>query len=161
FLQGEFQAAVLLAEEGLAAARAIGSLYDIMTGLRMVGFGAAAQGNYSQAEERFFEMVRLAKDAGGSVPLMLSVLAFATLALYRGQGERGARLFGAALAVGRAAGIDPRNWTGVTGALTNYFFKMGSALLDEKAIEAAMAEGATLTPEQALALATRDADMEV
>src|SRR5690349_17066626 len=93
---GDYATAEPLFEESLALLRDLGDTANLARSLFNLGAVALSLGRPADAERRFLESIALAEDAGDKEDLAWCLEGFAGLAASAGDGERAARLLGAA-----------------------------------------------------------------
>jgi predicted ATPase/class 3 adenylate cyclase len=159
--EGDLERAALLLEESLAMHREAGRKESIAYALDELGVVALYQGRLQQARELLAESLRLWQEAGAMDLIVMCALDDHAAAIAAdGQGERAARLLGAAQALQEQMGIravfqekseSPRNLAAATAR----------ADLGEAAFAEAFARGRTLDSEEAVALALQGAGRDV
>jgi hypothetical protein len=158
-LEVNLTAAESAAEEGLAEARAIGSVTNVFVSLLMLIFASCLQGDLAKARGYCFEMLALSRETGASHLLFVGLVGFGVVACFGGDTERGVRLVATGETLLRQRGLDLSNMPGGGGP---GFMVIGQALgraraqLGPAAFEATWAEGQQMTMEQALAFATEN-----
>lgn len=153
-LQGDEDGAAALFEESLALLRPLGDKVRAADALTGLGRVYHARGHDEDATALFRESVAAAWAAGSLLGLARSLEGLATVAGAAGtahepeQTERAAQLLAAAAALreGIGAPIPPVERAGYEGVVA-----AARAALGDLRFEEAWAEGATLTPEQAIA----------
>jgi hypothetical protein len=164
FLEGNLAAAAPVAEEELAQARAIGSLLHEMLSLTVLVDIACEQGDMVKANDYCRQGLAVAQDVGSPQWLSLMLLSFGLAACHDGRSLRGVRILAAAETLLRQRGVNIRV-EGIREFMlmrqaTDAALAVARSRLDAPAFEAAVAEGRQMTVEQAVALATADADAD-
>ena len=146
--QGDCARAGSLLEEGLAMYRELGLKRGIARSLFSLGRVAFGQGDYTRAQALHREGLTLFKELDDKWLIALSLEELGAVVAMQGQPVKAARLIGAAAAFREAIGSTP-----LPAERTNYHRGIvhARAQLGEEAFTAALAEGRTMTPEQALA----------
>jgi hypothetical protein len=157
-LEGNLTAAAPVAEKALAEAHAIGSVTHVFLSLLVLVIILCLQGDPAKANQYCLQALAFARETGSPQWLLLVLLAFGLVACFGGQPLRGVRLLAAAETLLRQRGINisvegMRDLMVINQALETAL-ETARAQLDPTTFEAALQEGRTLTPEQALALAT-------
>jgi len=157
-LEGNLTAAAPVAEKALAEAHAIGSVTHVFLSLLVLVIISCLQGDPAKANQYCLQALAFARETGSPQWLLLVLLAFGLVACFGGQPLRGVRLLAAAETLLRQRGINisvegMRDLMVIKQALETAL-ETARAQLDPTTFEAALQEGRTLTPEQALALAT-------
>lgn len=148
---GEAARAKQLMQESLIAARASGDRWVLMNALNFMSLGERLARNYASARALSEEGLALAVELGHGMFLGLNLLSFAEIAAGRGNGERAARLLGAAERVAELLGGPGAG--GFVRPDTSPARSAARATLGEPAFESALAAGRALTLEQAVAYA--------
>jgi non-specific serine/threonine protein kinase len=145
--QGELPRARSLLEEFLALARPLGYPRRIGAGLFNLGLVAEDEGDYSRAQSLYEESVEFARQAKDRWALAFLLEAFASLAIARRQGRRGALLSGAAAALRQQIGslVPPSMRPRLERTL-----RLAREGLGEAAFGKAWAEGQAMSLEQAI-----------
>ncbi len=146
--QGDYTRSGTLLEEGLALYRELGLKRGIAKSLFALGRVAFGQENYEKAQTLHREGLMLFQELDDKWLLALSLEELAAVVAMRGQPAWAARLVGAASAFREATGSTP-----LPAERTNYErgIAYARARLGEEVFTAAVAEGRTMTLEQALA----------
>jgi non-specific serine/threonine protein kinase len=147
---GEYAEAEPLFEESLGLLRELGDTANLARSLFNLGAVALSLGRPADAERRFLESIALAEDAGDKEDLAWCLEGFAGLAASAGDGERAARLLGAAGGLLAEIGADFKPFERQLDERTR---SEAVALCGQPRFEAALAEGGTLSLAAALALA--------
>jgi len=157
FLKGDLAAAAVVAEESWMEARAIGSVTYIFLSLFRLTVITCLQGDLAKGKGYCAEMLTVAREKGLDFGNALVLIPFAYVAIFSGQPQRGARLLGAV-----EGSFGQRGFKLASSDLFRRVHKqaleMARAQLAPATFETALQEGRALTLEQALALATEDAD---
>jgi non-specific serine/threonine protein kinase len=148
--QGDYAAARPLCEEALALARQAGNKYMLTTNLHNLASIAFHERDFMHAQRHHVECLALARELGDKRMITLSLNGFAALAARGGAWEKSARLSGAAEAVRESIDYEP---TPGSRNFRDQLLKEVCAALGEQAFSQAIAEGRTLTLEEAVALA--------
>jgi tetratricopeptide (TPR) repeat protein len=148
--QGDYARARNLCHEGLALARALGDRQYIAGSLVGLGMVAADQGDYVGARTLLEEGLASFRELGDRWGILGTLEGMALLAGAQDQARRGARLWGAADALRQAIGT-PRPPS--DQARYDEAVQAMRSTLSEEGFSAAWAEGRTLPPEEAIALA--------
>jgi hypothetical protein len=151
--EGDLLRARYLLEQTVAIQRRLDDKVGLSFALVNLGMVLIHFGELERSEELFQEGLAIQLELGGSW-LFMDLMAFGFLANAKGQPLRAVRLLAAWDAIGKAAGKglehdDQRDYESNLATL--------HAQLDEATFEAAWAEGAALTLEQAVELALSDA----
>jgi predicted ATPase len=146
--QGDYAKAGSLLEEGLAMYRELGLMRGIARSLFSLGRVAFGQGDHTRAQALHREGLALFKELDDKWLIALSLEELGAVVAMQGQPLWAARLVGAAAAFREAIGSTP-----LPAERTNYQrgIEQARMQLGEEAFTAALAEGRTMTPEQALA----------
>jgi predicted ATPase/transcriptional regulator with XRE-family HTH domain len=159
--EGDLTAAVSLEEEALAEARAMGSLVHKFLALFQLVTISCLQNDLVKAKGYCSEAWALGRDTGSPFAAVFALWGFGFVAIFSGHPGRGVRLLTAFEEFTRQHGVN----FGVEGEPTFMVYKQAlekaRLQLDPVAFEAALQEGRTLTPEQAIALATEGESEEV
>jgi len=123
--------------------------------LRWIGFVALQQGDYQHAVELFMESLRLSREVGFRVTVLMCLLGLADVFSDLKRDDRAARLFGAAEALRAAIGhlLAPQDQAESEGRLASTRSRLGAATF-----AAAWAEGRAMTQEQAVEYALKETD---
>jgi tetratricopeptide (TPR) repeat protein len=151
--QGDTATAGARFAEAMPSMRATGGLYFLADFLFEAGIAWMEQGDLEQAQQLLAESLGLWRDIGRPKGISLALAGLSEVAAARGQPRRAARLLGAA-AMQPAGG--PRRPAFVT-ALVDRAVAAARDALGPAEFEAAQAEGAALSHEQAIAEALEDA----
>jgi len=153
--------ASLLLEESLAMHREAGRKVSIAYALDELGVVALYRGRPRQARALLAESLRLWQAVGATnLIVMCGLDDHAAAIAAQGQGERAARLLGAAGALREAMGLRPL-FQEKTGSTRNLAAATARANLGEEAFADAVARGRGMDVEQAVALALGSADPDV
>jgi predicted ATPase/DNA-binding SARP family transcriptional activator len=156
FLEGDFTAAARVTEEALAEARAIGSTMYVFLALCQLVFVSCLQNDPAKAKGYCYELWALGRETGSQMAAGFALWAFGMADCFGGQPGRGVRLLAASEEVlfhgAKLPEEDP------TFMVYKQTLETAQAQLGPAAFEAALQEGRALTPEQAIALATEDAN---
>ena len=146
--QGNYVRAGVVLEEGLVLYRALGLKRGIARVLFSLGRVAFSQGDYTRAQTLHREGLTLFKELDDKWLMALSLEELGAVVAMQGKPSWGARLVGAAAALREAIGSTP-----LPAERTNYERAIAYARtqLGEEGFAAALAEGHSLTPGQALA----------
>jgi tetratricopeptide (TPR) repeat protein len=154
--RGDYAAAVARFAEGLPSMRAslgLGGPFWLAQFLVEAGRAWLGQGDGEQAQRLFAESLGLWRDIGRPDGIALAMSGLAEVAAAGGQARRAARLLGAAQAL-RSVPVAAR--TLHLPAPSDRAAVAARAALGAEAFEAALAEGAALSPEQAVAEALEE-----
>jgi len=148
--RGDDARATALLEEGLGVARVQGDQQNVATALTHLGILAHARGDAECAWALHAESLALRRDIGDKRNIADGLENIAEMAAQAGQAGRAARLLGAAAALREAIGapLDPAERAGHERLVE----ALGATLGPEEYARN-RAEGQSLTPEQAIALA--------
>ena len=147
--QENYEEAARCFEEGLALSREIGNKLAASTALYGLAMAAQGKGDHQRAKDLYANGLESATEAGDRANIAYCLDGLAQVAAAQGQAERAVRLFGAAEASLEAAG----------GALYAYVqdrslhdqaLDATRSRLDESAFSAALADGATMSPVEAV-----------
>jgi predicted ATPase/DNA-binding SARP family transcriptional activator len=159
YAEGNLEAAASLTAEALAHGRATRSLPHIFLALFQLVIIACLQGDPAKAKGCSIESWVLAKETGSLFAVGFTLWCFGLAASFGGEPGRGVRLLAATDTILRQQGID---LTGAEGEPSVKVYKQAleraRAQLGPAAFEAAWTAGQQLAVEQAIALATEDAD---
>jgi hypothetical protein len=155
---GEESRAMTLAEEGLELAHRMGSPAQEALPRMILAVSARRHGDLAQAGALSAEALRLAWGHGLTIHLPDFLDEMALVAEGRGQGERAARLLGAAAAMFEVTGLQP-DYTLYPDV--EAMMARGKAALGEEAWAEAFAAGKKLTLEDAVAEALARTAAEV
>lgn len=146
--QGDYARSDTLLEEGLALYRELGLKRGIAKSLFASGRVAFGQENYEKAQTLHREGLKLFQELDDKWLLALSLEELAAVVAMRGQPAWAARLVGVASALREATGSTP-----LPAERTNYErgIAYARAQLGKEVFTAAVAQGRTMTFEQALA----------
>lgn len=154
--EGDYNGAMPLFEESLAVLRARGDTANVARSLFNIGAAALMTGRLGEARTRFAESLVLGREAGDKEDLAWCLLGMAGVVVAHGDGERAARLVGAAVGLVEAFGAALKPFE-------RHLFRTADdearRVLGEQAYLAARSTGASLSIEEALALA-REASEE-
>jgi len=148
--QGDHARARILYEESLALSRTVGELYASAVALHNLGEVAHDQGDADRAAALFGEGLTLGRAMGDKETMASCLEGCAHVAVAQGQPGRATHLLGAADALRAATGVPfpPTDQAGYDRTVI-----AARAALGDDAFAAAWAAGATLSLEQAVALA--------
>ena len=146
--QGDYARAGPLLQEGLAIYRELSARRGVAGVLFCLGRVALGQGDYATAQVLLQESLRMFKELDNKWLMTLSLEELGAVVALQGQPVWAARLVGAAEAFREAIGGIPQ-----PANRSNYEHGLEYARnqLGEKVFAKALAEGRTMTPEQALA----------
>ena len=146
--QGDVALARSLFEESLALFKDMGDQQNVAQSLVGLAGISLVQGDYDTARALFEESLALFKAGGNTWFIALCLAGFAALAAAQGEWTWAARLSGAAKALCEGIGgvLPP-----AMRAVQEFTSTAARAQLGEEVFTAALAEGRTMTPEQALA----------
>lgn len=146
--QGDITMARSLLEESLAIFKELGDRQNVAQSLGVLALTLFDQGDYAKAHALFEESLTLARAVGSKWYIAACLVGLGAVVAVQGEAMWAARLFGTAQALCEA----------IHGALPPFVREMQKRAIDtalaqlrEKAFAAALAEGRTMTPEQALA----------
>jgi non-specific serine/threonine protein kinase len=145
--QGDYAQAVALCAEGLAIRRELGNARHIAIALNHLAFAILLAGDIKQADRLFAELLVRQQQLGDRWFIQFALIGAASVAGARGQGDRAARLFGAADALRDALGVPVPPSSQPT---INQLVAVARRLLDPAAFDAAWAAGRALTAAQAI-----------
>jgi tetratricopeptide (TPR) repeat protein len=149
--QGDTATAVARFAEAMPLMRATAGSYFLAEFLAEAGMAWMEQGDLEQAQRLLAESLRSSRDMGR--PEGIALMGLSEVAAARRQPRRAARLLGASEAVHPAGGPQPPPYL---QALVDRAVASARDALGDEAFEAAQAEGAALSPEQAIAEALED-----
>jgi predicted ATPase/DNA-binding SARP family transcriptional activator len=146
--RGDYDEAGKLYTESVALYRDMGDKDELPSLLHNQGYVALHCGDHSQALALFEEGLAMQVETGNQAGIAECLAGIAGVVTARGEGERGARLFGAAEALHErnAAAIWPANRIEYDRSLA-----LLRASLDEATLAAAWAEGRAMSMERAIA----------
>jgi DNA-binding CsgD family transcriptional regulator/tetratricopeptide (TPR) repeat protein len=146
--QGDVALARSLFEESLALFKDMGDRQNVAQSLVGLAGISLVQGDYATARALFEESLALFKAGGNTWFIALCLAGFAALAAAQGEWTWAARLSGTAKALCEVIGgvLPP-----AMRAVQEFTSAVARAQLGEEVFTAALAEGRTMTPEQALA----------
>ena len=146
--QGDYARAGSVLEEGLSLYRELGLKRGIARVFFALGRVAFSQGNYTKAEALHREDLKLFRELDDKWLIALSLEELGAVVAMQGKPVWAARLVGAAAALREAIGSTP-----LPVERTDYERGIAYAhtQLGDEAFAAALAEGRTMAPEQALA----------
>jgi predicted ATPase/serine/threonine protein kinase len=153
-LEGGWTEAQQLYEEAVALFRRGGDNYSLSVALTNLGASAYERGDLQGASGSYREAIALSHALGDTANISLSIDGTASVAAKEGAWERAARLSGAADALREAIGYEMEP---ADRAFRERYLREVREYLSEADLEAALAEGRAMTPEQAIeyALSTR------
>ena len=157
--QGNLEKARVLVEEALTLSREPGRKIGVGSALYVLGRVVGSGGDYRRATELYKETIGFIRKRGIKYPLHFRLEALGEVAIALDQPERGARLLGAAETLRQDLGVflvspyDRVNHERSVAALHE--------ALDEKAFEAAWAEGRAMTLEDAISYALEEEESDV
>jgi predicted ATPase/DNA-binding XRE family transcriptional regulator len=157
YLEGNLTAAVSIAEEALAEARAIGSIGQVVLALFQLVVISCSQNNPAKAKGYCFELGAIGRETGALMAAGLALISFGLAESIVGEPGRGVRLLAATDVLLRQRSV--KLISGEDNPLVLVYkqaLEKAQAQLGPAAFEAAWAEGQQMTPEQALALATEN-----
>jgi hypothetical protein len=156
-LEGKLTEAASVAEEALAAARAIRDFVHEMLSLMLLVMTLCLQSDLVKAKGYCYQALDIVRETGTSQWLLLVLLAFGVVAIFSEQPGQGVRLIAAGNTMLRQRGINLiGSGTGPTFVIFKQVLEKAEAQLGSAAFQVALAEGQQMTPEQALALAVSD-----
>ena len=141
--------ALSLFEEGLGQFRDLGNLQGAAFCLGCMGFIALDGEDLARAATIFEEALRTLRTLRDRVGIFHCLLGAASVAGWRGEPDRAARLWGAAEALGETAAVPLIPMIRSRYDYEGYVAAARSQL-GQEAFEAAWAEGRTMTPEEAI-----------
>jgi len=149
-IQGQYGRAAELYEFSLAANRAAGWDVSVAADLFNLGYVRLRQGNPDAARKLFTESLRKYRDLQDDAGIAYSLTGFASIAVAQKQGTRAARLYGAALALLERFNVtfDPDDQLDI-----DHYTARLLTLMAPDTFRAASADGRTISPERAIALA--------
>jgi len=150
YAQNDLGRAVKLTEESVALLRELGAGADTAVGLCNLGWMALSQNDLGRAADHYEESLAFARDKGMKPIILPNLEGYACVAGARGKARRAAQLWGAARALQEAEGI-PRD----TDFLAEADERISAVRSDlgEQTWEEALAEGRTITIEEAVSYA--------
>jgi hypothetical protein len=148
--QGEIAAACVMLAEGLTIGEELGSAILIDQAHRHLGRLAVAEGEYATARAHLAVCLAQYRSANGPHAVVAGIEHLARVALAEGLPERAARLLAAAAALRERTGTP---LTAVEATVVPDWRAMACAALGPDAFAAAWQAGATLTDDEAIALA--------
>ena len=157
YLQGNLTAAVSIAEEALAEARAIGSISQVVLALFQLVIISCSQNDPAKAKHYCFELGAIGRETGTLMAAGLALVSFGLAESFVGEPGRGVRLLAATDLMLRQR--DVKLISGEDNPFVMLYkqaLEKAQAQLGAAAFEAAWAEGQQMTIEQALALATEN-----
>jgi hypothetical protein len=160
YADGNLEVAASLTAEALALGRAIGSVPHIFLALFHSIVVACMQGDPATAKGFCAEILEYREAAGSLFGAALVVSSFGLVACLGGEPGKGVPMLAVAFRlIGQAGGTDLLSAEDdPTIKLVRQALEEAQAQLGPAAFQAAWADGQQLTVEQALALATADAD---
>jgi predicted ATPase/transcriptional regulator with XRE-family HTH domain len=157
YLEGDFTAAVRVTKEALAEARAIGSIFSIFLALFQLVIISCLQNDLAKAKDYCLEFWALGRESGALFAVGFALWAFGLVAIFAGEPQRGVRLLAAFEVLFGQYGLKIAE-NEPSFIVLRQALKKARAQLGPAAFEAAQQEGRTLTPEQAIELATENED---
>ena len=154
-LEGELDVAEAASSEGARLSREVGDLYYLERMLMNLGLVAMAAGDLPGAKSRFIEGLRVAKQTDNRLGQSSFLCQLGGQAATSGQPRVGARLLGAAEALGAAAGAST---TGPFARELERVRNMAITAMGATTFETEYAAGTRLSREAALRLALGDRD---
>jgi predicted ATPase/DNA-binding CsgD family transcriptional regulator len=146
--EGDHDLVMALSEEGLELNRELGDLRGMAMCLTLLGVSALEQRDHERAAALYEEDLRLLRQLKDKTGTAYGLRGMAGAAALRGDAARAARLWGTAEAVGEAIGLPLSPFDRIH---PDYEALLNTARLgDEATWEAALAEGRTMTPEEAI-----------
>ena len=144
--------AATVTNEAMDIASRIGDTYNAAYAQTSLAIIALLLGDFDDAERGFGQVTRVSTEAGAHLMMLLGLDGLATVALERGELQKGARLAAASDALRTSIGGGPTlDMVGVEPALDHARRKM-----DPVEFERAVGEGRAMTTEQAIAEAIAD-----
>jgi non-specific serine/threonine protein kinase len=145
--EGDYTAAHRIFEEDLRSKRELKHKPAVAELLASLGDVAYALGDYETAQAHYEEGLTILREIGDKPAIAVSLQAMAAVAAARGQGERTARLLGAANAQLKAVGarVEPALWDPHERNVSAV-----RAALGKEAFAAAWAEGRAISLDQAI-----------
>jgi non-specific serine/threonine protein kinase len=150
-LQDDLRRAQAACEEALSLLRAQGEQIELGAALWILGLIALRQGDYLRAQQFLAETLTLQWQFGLKVGLVPCLENLAEVAGALDQGERAARLFGAAVALSETLGMAPR--AEQTRMLYDRAIATAHRHVDDAMWQAAWVEGSRMRLDDAIALA--------
>jgi predicted ATPase/DNA-binding SARP family transcriptional activator/DNA-binding CsgD family transcriptional regulator len=146
-LEGDYKQGAALNEEAASLLRARGSGAGLQLALDNLGWAALLQGDHERARASYEESLVLCKKLGDRMITSESLEGLACVAGARGKAERAARLFGAAVTLREAVGVEHNP---AEQALREPYLDTARSQLDEAAWDEAWAEGRVMSMEKAV-----------
>ncbi|MBI5029156.1 MAG: tetratricopeptide repeat protein [Chloroflexi bacterium] len=153
FFQHDYERAAALYNESLTLGRKLGETLNVSASLIGLGDIALSQDDYKQAAAFYTQSLRMNWERANKRGLAECLGGFARLALATGQGERLARLDGAAKAMRELIGAGTYHFRGAENAKTT---AKARAQLGEATFKKAWEEGRKMTLEQAIEFTLSD-----
>jgi tetratricopeptide (TPR) repeat protein len=153
--EGDYERAAALYQESLTLFQAQGIQIEIAAILHNLGYVALARGDQQRACAHFAESLALHREQGNRPGVLESLAGFGALLAVQGQPTRAAILFGAIAA--RRAALSAPMWPAERVEYERHIASVRTAL-GEGALQAALAEGRSMTLEDAIAYALQSAD---
>jgi predicted ATPase/class 3 adenylate cyclase len=148
--QGQFEAAKKHFEAGLKMFEQVGHKGFMTVMTTEIAHTERAMGNYSNAKNTYKETIKVFQDLGNRPAVAHQLECFAMIAIVEEEPQRAAKLFGAAEAIREVTGHKP---TDEEQAEEAQFMNRLRAMLPEAEFNALLAEGKSMTMEQAIQLA--------
>ena len=153
--EGDLTMAVRVAEEALAEARAIGSIYSVFLALLQLAVISCLQNDSAKAKDYCFELWSIGRDTGSPFAAVFALMAFGLAASFGEEPGKGVRLLVATEMLLRQSGMKLTGGEGGPFVMVyEQALEKARSQLNPADFEAAQEEGRGLTLKQAIALAT-------
>jgi predicted ATPase/DNA-binding SARP family transcriptional activator len=152
FSRGDYDRAVDLLEESLTIARSLQSTKDVAMMLNTLGLATLCQSHVDEGEALLRESLALAEQGEFKVVVLWGLEGLAAVAAARGEAERAARLLGASDGLAEALAV-PLIEIPYVRPIRERSVAAARGELQEPAFAAALAEGRSMTLEDAIAYA--------
>jgi len=152
YLEGNLAAAARVTEEAREEARAIGSI-SVFLALFQLVIISCLQNDPAKAKGYCLEGWAIGRESGAPLAAGFALWAFGLVACFSGQPERGVRLLAALEVLFAQHGVKPSE-SDPSMMVIRQALEKARAQLGPAVFEAAQQAGRTMTPEQAIALAT-------
>jgi predicted ATPase/class 3 adenylate cyclase len=154
-IQGEFPRARSLFQESLAISRAVGNMRGIALSIANLGVLAFREGDHASARSLVKESLAIDRELGDKRGIASELEELAVIEAARGQGERSARLLGAAEAMREAIGA-PLSLLDRAFCTYDNCVAILSTALSREAVAVRWAEGRAMTLEKAFEYAMEE-----
>jgi predicted ATPase/class 3 adenylate cyclase len=152
---GDLASATSAGEEALALARSIGSATHVFLSFLLLTVAACLQGDIARARDRCRALLAYARDNGIGPTHPFVIFPFGLVASFGGQPRRGVELISAVQVWSTRTGVGLLQYAPLA-RVTAMAFERARADLDQASFDEAVREGQTLTPEQAVEIATAE-----